>query len=106
MAGDIRDVNLEHESQDIAVIHFVLHDIEPPARSDILLVLAKMLKPTGRLYIREPTKPSHGIPKDEIRRLMASVHLTELRGNEHRLGLLRHVYSGVFGKKSRNIKIA
>lgn len=105
VAGDIRQMNLVPNSQDIAVIHFVLHDIQPPARHDILLAVTKALKPTGKLYIREPTKPSHGIPGDEICRLMAGVHLTELSGKEHRLGLMGYVFSGAFGKTSGDTKI-
>jgi ubiquinone/menaquinone biosynthesis C-methylase UbiE len=105
MAGDIRKMNLMPGSQDIAVIHFVLHDIEPPARPDILLAVTKALKPTGKLYIREPTRPAHGIPVHEICKLMAGVHLTELSGRKHRLGLMGHVYSGVFGKTSGDAKI-
>jgi len=99
--GDITKLALPPESQDVVVIHFMLHDVETEARADALQALSQVLKPAGLFHIREPTKASHGIPVEEIRLLMKGAGLTERRGREHRLGVFGRVYSGVYEKEYR-----
>jgi ubiquinone/menaquinone biosynthesis C-methylase UbiE len=102
LAGDIRSLGLPTASQDRVVIHFMLHDIGPECREETLAALAQILRPNGQLQIREPTKPSHGIPVDDLREFMRGAGLRELHGREHNvaMGLLGRVYTGVFEKES------
>ena len=52
--GKIDEVDIPDGSYDAVVIHYVLHDIEPELREDILQNLAQKLKINGKIYIREP----------------------------------------------------
>ena len=96
VAGDVADAQLPGEPYDVAVIHFMLHDVEPARRPGFVQAVTQKLVPGGVLQIREPTKQSHGMPASEIRELMHDARMRELRGREHRLGLLGRVFTGSF----------
>ena len=72
---DIRKAEIEDNSFDIIYIYYVLHDINPDERQEIIKVMAQKLKTGARLYIEEPTKESHGMQKDEIIDLMKNAGL-------------------------------
>jgi len=52
--GQITDVDLPDKSYDMVVAHFVFHEIPNTACSAVMNSIAKKLKPSGRLVIREP----------------------------------------------------
>ncbi len=96
--GNLAELEVADGSFDAVVIHFMLHDVPAEARPETLAAVAGKLKPTGRLFVREPTRPGHGIRPEEIRRLAAGAGLTE---QSHALGggrLLGPQYSGVFAR--------
>ncbi len=99
--GDITQLDIEEDSFDVAAIHFVLHDIESEARRSTLDCISRVLRDDGRLFIREPTKGEHGMPPEEIRWLMNSVGLEEIKFDESKPLLMRPYYSGVFRKIPR-----
>jgi len=74
---DVRQAELPAASYDVITIFYVLHDIAPPERPAIVEALARLMRSGARLYIYEPTKPSHGMPAREIRQLMAGAGLRE-----------------------------
>ena len=63
---------------DIISILYVLHDIDPDSRAEVLTALARTLKSTGKVCIREPIKSTHGIPVNELRRLFKNAGLREV----------------------------
>ncbi len=82
VAGDIRELNIEKESMDAVVIHFVLHDIPAADRDGILKSIARVMKPGAALYIREPVqlkryKEAHGLSKEAVRKYMLDSGLRE-----------------------------
>jgi SAM-dependent methyltransferase len=79
LLGDVRDLPLVLESFDLAVVHIALHDVPGPDRSPIVERLAHLLRPGGRLFIKEPTKEGHGMPASEIWDLAEGVGLKEAR---------------------------
>ena len=91
--GEITEVDLKPQSFDLISIVHVIHDIPRAKRSATVQALGELLKPEGRLWIWEPTRPSHGMPAEEIRSLIAEAALrqvsAEFRGNE---------FKGVFEK--------
>jgi ubiquinone/menaquinone biosynthesis C-methylase UbiE len=98
--GDISRMDIPPSSYDVISIHFVLHDVDSSSRQETANVLARLLKDTGSLFIREPMGKHHGMPAKEIRSLMASAGLREA-GHEiskSRLGV--STYSGIFRKKA------
>jgi SAM-dependent methyltransferase len=79
LKGDIRSAKIPDGSFDaIAIVH-VIHDIAPAERVSTVLSLAKKLADNGRLFIYEPTRPSHGMSIKEIRLLMNNAGLKQVK---------------------------
>jgi ubiquinone/menaquinone biosynthesis C-methylase UbiE len=75
LQGDITQMAVPENHFDAVIIHFVLHDIEPVSRIDVVSTLARCLRPEGTLFIREPANAWHGMPLAEIRSLMQDAGL-------------------------------
>jgi len=101
LLGRIETHALDPESFDRIVIHNALHDIAEGERKDTVAELARVLTTGGKLYLREPVKPSHGATLDEIRAVMNGVGLSEERAREVKLFPIGPVYDAVFVKKGR-----
>lgn len=65
-------LNLPKDSFDIIYVHYTLHDVPKAQRSGIISEFYKIIRPMGRLCIKEPQRANDGIPIDEIRELMSS----------------------------------
>jgi len=72
MLGDIRKLDIPESSFDVICTIHVIHDIAPEERQDIVNALSQKIKPGGVLYIWEPIKVSHGMPVEEIRKLLSN----------------------------------
>lgn len=84
---------------DMVVVNYVLHDIMSEKREKAIEILSKSLKEKGRVYIREPTRESHGISSDEIRDLMLKEGFSEKTSREKYFFPLKgKVYEGIFRK--------
>jgi len=99
LLGRIETHALDPGSFDRIVIHNALHDIPDDEREKTVAELARVLKPAGKLYLREPVKPSHGATPDGIRALMNGVGIEEERSSEYKLFPIGPVYDAVFAKK-------
>jgi len=97
-AGDVLSVDLAPATFDAVLFHYVLHDIPTAERPSTFDRIYELLKDGGRLYLREPTKASHGMPAAEIRRLAESVGLREVSGEERTARILGPQFFGVFEK--------
>jgi ubiquinone/menaquinone biosynthesis C-methylase UbiE len=91
--GDITELDLPRQSFDLISIIHVIHDIPRARRSATVQALAALLKPNGRLWIWEPTRPSHGMPAEEVRRLMGEAGLREVSAE-----VPGHAFKGIFEK--------
>jgi 2-polyprenyl-3-methyl-5-hydroxy-6-metoxy-1,4-benzoquinol methylase len=96
--GDIAVLDIADGAYDIVVVHFVLHHVEKDQRQEKVDILARKLKPHGRLFIREPTREQHGTPVFEIRALMSSSGLHERESRMSRSLVMGEVFEGVFDK--------
>lgn len=94
--GEIWDMNLAPSFFDAIVIHFVLHDMRENDREKAINTLVQVLKPAGRIFIREPIKEEHGIREDEIRRLMTAGGLREIQFVELQISYIGPTYAGVY----------
>jgi ubiquinone/menaquinone biosynthesis C-methylase UbiE len=94
--GDVRTLELVPDSHDAVFVHFALHDVPPPDRQDIVNVLARILAKGGKLYLREPTRPSHGMAAEEIRKLMAKAKLQEVSAQETRSFIRGPMFEAVY----------
>ncbi len=86
--GDVRTMSLPAGSFDVVLVHWMLHDIPPRDRPSIVAELARLLRPGGRLFSREPTGARHGMPVAQVRELFAAAGLTETLASEGRSLLL------------------
>ena len=93
-SGDIRNLDIPDSSFDVISIIHVIHDIDPAERQDIVNALSRKLKAGGTLFIKEPTKNSHGMPVDEIQTLLSNAGLRE---TEHKKA--KTEYMGRFQKQ-------
>mgnify|MGYP000670660389 CR=1 FL=1 len=80
--GDIRRMNIDDYSFDVVSVIHVIHDIHNEERESIVKTLSKKLKTGSLLYIKEPVKRSHGIPAEELRKLLSNAGLREINGKE------------------------
>ena len=96
--GDIATLDIADNAYDIVVVHFVLHHVEEDQRQEKVDILARKLRPHGRLFIREPTREQHGTPAVEIRALMSTAGLHERESRMSRSLIMGEVFDGVFDK--------
>jgi len=97
--ADILEADVQDGAFDVAVVHFVLHEIQPEQREKIICTLSRKLKDDGKLFVKEPTKEDHGIPVEQIQQIMAGCGLSELSSTISPLILHGLIYAGVFGKQ-------
>lgn len=71
--GRIMEIDLPQPSYDVIVIHFVLHDIPATERPQVMKSLARLLKPCGRLVVREPQ--GHDLSQGTLQQLIESAGL-------------------------------
>ena len=98
LLGRIETLRLPDASYDLVVIHNALHDIPEEERSATLAELVRVLKPGGRLALREPTKPSHGMPPAAYREAVTGVGLFEYRACEYKVFPVGPVFDSIFIK--------
>jgi ubiquinone/menaquinone biosynthesis C-methylase UbiE len=95
-AGDVRKLDIPDSIFDVITVFHVIHDIPPAERPETVKALARKLKNNGTVFVREPTKKSHGMPVDEIRALFSEAEFKETGRNES-----KSEYIGKFQKLSQ-----
>jgi ubiquinone/menaquinone biosynthesis C-methylase UbiE len=75
---DLLSAGLEDSSFDLAVIHYVLHEIPRVDQETTLRTLVKKLKVGGRVFIAEPIRESHGIPVPRLRQMFSDAGMREI----------------------------
>jgi ubiquinone/menaquinone biosynthesis C-methylase UbiE len=96
--GDVLTADIAPGTFDAALFHYVLHDIAAADRPSTLARIEELLKPDGRLFVREPLKEKHGMKPDEIRALAVSVGLREEQARVERAFPLGKHFQGIFRK--------
>ena len=97
--GDITKLDMQDSVFDIIAIHFVLHDIPKDIRSEVIESLTRILRPGGKLIIREPTAESHGMPAAEIISYMNKNKLREISAKSCKILFFVPVYEAIFEKE-------
>ena len=96
--GRIEDLEIPDAAYDVIVIHNALHDVSSEDRPSTVRELVRVLKPGGQLILREPTKPTHGMPADAYRKLLGNAGLREIRSHESDVFPMGSAFDGVFIK--------
>lgn len=99
LVGRIEDLALREGSFDVVVIHNALHDVAEAERASTAMALVHTLKPGGKLCLREPTKPSHGLPPSVYRALLTEAGLSEVRSRKYKVFPIGPVFDAVFVKR-------
>jgi ubiquinone/menaquinone biosynthesis C-methylase UbiE len=94
--GDVRAMGLPAASFDVVLVHWMLHDIHPQDRPSIVAELARLLRPGGRLFSREPTATKHGMPAAQARAVYAAAGLSESLATEGKLPIIGEYYRAVW----------
>ncbi len=98
--GDVRAMDLPGAGFDVVLVHWMLHDVAPWDRPSIVAELARLLRPGGRLFSREPTGAKHGMPAAQARELFAAAGLSESLATEGKAPLLGEYYRAVWIKSA------
>ena len=96
--GDIAALDIADSAYDVVVVHNALHHVAKDEQQEKVAILARKLKPQGRLFIREFTRAGHGTPVAEIRALMSAAGLNERKSRMTRSLIMGEVFDGVFEK--------
>lgn len=84
-------------TQDAALLHFVLHDIERgEPRQQLARNLYQAIRPLGRLFIREPLGHGPGISPEEIHTLFDQNGFTPVQGSTERMPLAGTIHTAIF----------
>ena len=94
--GDVRTMDLPEATFDVVLVHWMLHDVAPWDRPSIVAELARLLRPGGRLFSREPTGTKHGMPAAQAREVYAAAGLSESLATEGKAPILGEHYSAVW----------
>jgi len=94
LAGDIWELDIPDSTFDVISVIHVIHDIPPVERRDTVKALSRKLKAGGAIFVREPTKKSHGMPVEEILALFSEARLQETERKE-----TKSEYTGRFQKQ-------
>jgi ubiquinone/menaquinone biosynthesis C-methylase UbiE len=98
--GTLQAASLEASSFDAALVHWMLHDVEAADRAAFVGEIARLLRPGGRLFLREPTGGHHGMAPQLVRDLMAGAGLTETDPSEGKLRLTGAWFAATYRKPS------
>ena len=96
LLGDIRDRDIAPDSFDAAIVHLVLHEIAESARVRTMAAVARVLRPGGLLYLREPTSSGHGVDPASVDGVMAEAGFARVQSREERSYLFMSSYRAVF----------
>lgn len=97
LVGDITKLNLPANAFDAILCHFVLHDIPAGERDGIVAEWVRVLKPGGKVFVREPIGED-GIPNAELQARLQAHGLQESKSSVTQLPLMGVTYEGVFRK--------
>ena len=100
LKGRLVDVELNDNDFDAVNIHFVLHDIPASNRSVVLNQMFEILRPGGKVFIREPLKKSHGMSVDEIKILFKDTGFCPLFQKEEKVKVFGEVFTACYAKVS------
>ncbi len=94
--GDIRKINMDEDIYDMIIINSNLDYISKDERLSYLNFLLRLLKPHGKVFVRQPISTKEGISSTEVRRLMRKAKLKEIDYQFNKVKKKQLIYFGEF----------
>jgi ubiquinone/menaquinone biosynthesis C-methylase UbiE len=98
--GRLTKLNIEESEYDAINIHFVLHDIEKKDREQLICEMYRLLKPGGKVFVREPLKESHGMPAAEINELFLDAGFYPVYEEDKKVRFRGEIFSACYARLS------
>ncbi|MHB9031710.1 MAG: class I SAM-dependent methyltransferase [Anaerolineae bacterium] len=95
LQGDITTLEIGESSYDALVCHLVLHHVQAEQRPAVVAAWTRIVRPGGRLYIREPLG-ERGIRLHAIREHLALGGWREVSWSTGKLPVLGSVLTGIY----------
>lgn len=93
--GQIHQLSLPESIYELVVVHFVLHEIPAPEHPLVIQALGRLLKPNGRICLREPQ--NHGLSLESLDQLAGQAGLQPVSIKARKIAVLP-VYDASFVK--------
>jgi ubiquinone/menaquinone biosynthesis C-methylase UbiE len=100
LRGKLTKLNIEDGEYDAINVHFVLHDILKENRAQLVEEMFRLLKPGGKVYLREPLKESHGMPSSEINELFMNAGFYPVYEGEKKVRFRGEIFSACYSRLS------
>lgn len=96
--GNLSQLNFNSASYDAINIHYVLHDVPKANQLKMINEMYSLLRPGGKVYLREPLKDSHGMPSEEVEKLFLDAGFFQLYQNESKIRIIGNVVTACYAK--------
>ncbi|HPR31430.1 MAG TPA: class I SAM-dependent methyltransferase [Prolixibacteraceae bacterium] len=96
--GKLTQLEMDTEVFDAINVHFVLHDVPAENRSSLVDEMYSLLRPGGKVFLREPLRESHGMGMNEINLLFAQAGFYRMYEREKRIRFYGDIYTTCFIK--------
>jgi ubiquinone/menaquinone biosynthesis C-methylase UbiE len=98
--GRLTNLQLENGSFDAVNVHHVLHHVIEENRTPLITEMYQLLRPGGKVYLREPLKEPHGISADEINKLFVGAGFYPLYEEGKKVRFRGEIFSACYSKLS------
>jgi ubiquinone/menaquinone biosynthesis C-methylase UbiE len=98
--GQLVHLNFPAGEYDAVNVHYVLHDVPEENREELIAEMYELLRPGGKIFLREPVKESHGIPANETDRLFEMAGFIKTNGQERKMRFMGDAYAACYVKAS------
>jgi ubiquinone/menaquinone biosynthesis C-methylase UbiE len=98
--GHLANLHLKRNSFDVVNMHFVLHDIPKESREVIVNEMFELLRPGGKVYIREPLRDERKISSLEIKTIFTEAGFYPLFHEENKMRFVGESITACYAKVS------
>jgi ubiquinone/menaquinone biosynthesis C-methylase UbiE len=98
--GRLTKLDIEDGEYDAINVHFVLHDVVKENRAQLVDEMYRLLRPGGKVYLREPLKESHGMPSAEINELFMNAGFYPVYEDEKKVRFRGDTFSACYSRLS------
>jgi ubiquinone/menaquinone biosynthesis C-methylase UbiE len=98
--GRLLNFDIDNGEFDGINVHYVLHDIAKEKRQELVGEMYDLLRPGGKIFLREPLKENHGIPSSEIKKLFMDAGFYPLYEEERKLRIYGDTFTACYAKIS------